>query len=183
MAHRAGATEGVEALSTIHDMLTVILKAEGGYVDDPADTGGATNGGITQATLAAWRGQPVSRDDVKALTEPEMRSIYTSEYLVKPGYDKIASEDLRAILLDCAVQFGADDATPWLQNALGVPPDGRIGSQTLLALTHADPRSVALRIMAQRIRKRGRRITDQPSQARFAKGWANRDAALLESLA
>jgi len=164
-------------------MLGQLLRFEGGFVNDAADSQGATNYGITRVTLSAWLGREASIDDVKEMTENTARSIYTKMYLVDPGYDKIASEDLRAILLDCAVQFGADDATPWLQNALGVPPDGRIGPQTLLALTHADPRSVALRIMAQRIRKRGRRITDKPSQARFAAGWFSRDAALLEGLA
>jgi len=168
---------------TIADMITVILKHEGGWVDDPSDAGGATNMGITQRTLAKWRGRPVTKDEVKALTENEARSIYLSEYLVKPGYNNIASEDLRAVLLDCAVQFGPSDATAWLQNAIGVPPDGRIGPQTVLALTHASDRSIILKIMAQRIRKRGRRITDKPSQAKFAAGWANRDATLLEGAA
>ena len=164
-------------------MLDRIIAAEGGYVDDADDAGGATNFGITQATLRAWRGHDVTKDDVKSLTQNEARSIYASEYLTKPGYDAIASEDLRAALLDCAVQFGPARATEWLQNALGVPPDGKVGPQTILAMTHANYRSIIIKIMAQRIRRRGRRITDQPSQARFAAGWAARDAALLEGAA
>jgi len=165
-------------------MLTAIIKSEGGFVDDPADSGGATSMGITQATLAAWRAPvPVTKDDVRNLSEHEARSIYASEYLVKPGYADITNEDLRAVMLDCAVQFGPADATAWLQAVLHVPVDGKIGPQTLLALAHEDSRRVALRLIALRIRRRGRRITDKPSQARFAAGWANRDAALIEGVA
>ena len=168
---------------TIAAMLDVIIKREGGFVDDVADSGAATNMGITHATLAAWRGHPVTKDDVKNLTENEARSIYTQRYLTGPGYNQVASEELRAVLLDCCVQFWTDDTNAWLQRALGVPADGKLGAQTFLALAKADPRTVAVKIMAQRIRKRGRRITDKPSQAKFAAGWANRDADLLESIA
>jgi lysozyme family protein len=165
-------------------MLGAIIKAEGGYVDDPADSGGATNFGITQATLAKWRAPtPVTKEDVQNLTETEARSIYAKMYLSDPGYEAITNEDLRAVMLDCAVQFGPADATAWLQAVLHVPVDGKIGPQTLLALAHEDPRRVALRIMALRIRRRGRRITDHPSQAKFSAGWANRDAALIEGVA
>jgi lysozyme family protein len=34
---------------------------KGGYVDHPADPGGATNLGITHTTLAAWWGRPVTK--------------------------------------------------------------------------------------------------------------------------
>ena len=35
--------------------LTFVLRWEGGYVDHPADPGGATNYGVTQRTYDAWR--------------------------------------------------------------------------------------------------------------------------------
>ncbi len=42
------------------DCLAFVLEEEGGYSDMPGDPGGATNMGITRATLADWRGKPVS---------------------------------------------------------------------------------------------------------------------------
>ena len=41
--------------------LDFVFEREGGYVDDPHDPGGATNMGITLATLAAWRGREVTQ--------------------------------------------------------------------------------------------------------------------------
>ena len=48
--------------------LDFVFEREGGYVDDPDDPGGATNMGITLATLAAWRGREVSKAEVRALS-------------------------------------------------------------------------------------------------------------------
>jgi lysozyme family protein len=56
------------------------LKFEGGYVDHPADPGGATNLGITIGTLSKWRGRPVSKADVKELTKDEAAQIYRKNY-------------------------------------------------------------------------------------------------------
>ena len=36
--------------------LALTLKFEGGYADNPADPGGATNMGVTRATLSRVRG-------------------------------------------------------------------------------------------------------------------------------
>jgi lysozyme family protein len=38
--------------------LAFTLREEGGYVDDPADPGGATNMGITLATYRQWSDNP-----------------------------------------------------------------------------------------------------------------------------
>jgi lysozyme family protein len=37
--------------------LPIILKSEGGFVDDPDDPGGATNLGITLEILSGWNKQ------------------------------------------------------------------------------------------------------------------------------
>lgn len=174
----------------IDKIVSEVVDREGGYVDNPADTGGPTNFGITQATLAAWRGVIVTPSDVQAMPRSEAEAIYKDRYYHRPGYDAIKDEKLAAIVVDCAVQFWTDDATAWLQLALGVTADGKIGPATLAALEAADPRTVAVRIMAYRIRRRGHRITAAtkkgsrvPDQSRFAEGWADRDADFLESVA
>jgi lysozyme family protein len=57
-------------------ILAAILRREGGFVNHPADRGGPTHYGITQATLQAWRGRAVSEEDVRALSVEEAKAIY-----------------------------------------------------------------------------------------------------------
>ena len=49
---------------------------EGGLSNDPSDHGGATNWGITAATLAHWRGYSVTAEYVRAIQPDEARAIY-----------------------------------------------------------------------------------------------------------
>lgn len=60
--------------------LALVLAQEGGYADHPYDPGGATNFGITIATLRDWRGRPVSKADVRALGRDEVAAIYRARY-------------------------------------------------------------------------------------------------------
>lgn len=53
-----------------------VLAMEGGFSNDPANHGGATNWGITAATLAHWRGRPVTAADVRTIPPGEARAIY-----------------------------------------------------------------------------------------------------------
>src|SRR4051794_41836703 len=64
------------AANSFEPSLAPVLKHEGGDVNHPADPGGATNLGITAATLALARGHPVSPADVAALTRAEAAAIY-----------------------------------------------------------------------------------------------------------
>jgi lysozyme family protein len=73
----------------------------------------------------------------------------------------------------------------WLQqavNALGsdLKVDGNLGAITLGVANAKDAGALCRRVLALRLRKRGRRITDKPDQAVFAAGWLARDAAFLE---
>lgn len=170
-------------MSTLHDMLTAILKREGGYSDHAADKGGPTNFGITLATLSAWRGAPATATDVSLLTEPEARSIYTKRYFQDPGFDKVPGEDLQAVLLDCAVNHGPRQAIRMLQSAVGVTEDGMLGPVTLDALPGLDQRRTALKVLAERARLYGRIISANHSQAVFAAGWCNRLAEMIEGVA
>lgn len=162
------------------DILAAIFKREAGYVDDPRDRGGATNMGITQAALAAWRDRPVTKADVKALTKTEATAIYRRRYIERPGFQSILNPHLRGLVVDCGVNHGTPRVARWLQQAVGVKLDGVIGPVTRLALEKSDPVAVYVRICAIRTRWYGRIIADDHSQAAFSAGWANRNAEFIE---
>ena len=56
--------------------ISFTLKWEGGYVNHPADKGGATNRGITQSTLnAAFNAGLVKHNVIEALSRDEAVAI------------------------------------------------------------------------------------------------------------
>ena len=75
--------------TAVTTMIDSILKREGGLVDHPSDRGGPTNFGITQRSLAKWRGDSVTKGDVRRMTQDEARAIYRSTYFTQPKIDKL----------------------------------------------------------------------------------------------
>ena len=89
-----------------------LYKHEGGYVDHPRDPGGATNFGITLATLREWRGRPVTKDDVRTMQRSEADAIYHAHYWNRiDGDSLLAGPD--AALFDVAVNSGVGRARQW----------------------------------------------------------------------
>ena len=161
---------------TDEDILSVVIRREGGgaYTNDPADRGGPTRWGVTQATLAGWRGHPVSAAEVEALSEDEAKAIYRAEYLQRPGLSLIVNDALRALVFDAAVNHGPHQAIELLQRALGIREDGIIGSVTLAALPHLDAQRLGMKFLHQRAVCYARIVQHDPTQARFLAGWTNR---------
>ncbi len=103
---------------TLEAYIPQLLKHEGGYVDHPKDPGGATNLGITIKTLSNWRGHPVTKADVRALTRAEAVSIYRANYWNKiRGDELLAGPD--AALFDIAVNSGPGRAVQWMHLTVG----------------------------------------------------------------
>lgn len=152
-----------------------LLEREGGFTNHPADRGGATKYGITQAALAAWRGHPVTIDDVRALDLPEARAIYLQRYIVGPGFDAPQIKPgLADQLVDYGVNSGPGVAISKLQALLGVAVDGVLGPQTLAALAAADQLKVNNSLAVARILMIGRLVAKAPSQVPFLVGWLAR---------
>ena len=162
-------------------MIDRLLEREGGFVNHPADRGGATNWGITQGTLAAWRGVAVSAADVQVMGKDEARAIYRDRYFTKPGFDAIADPELQELLFDYAVNSGPGAAAKGLQTALqgmGLYKgniDGGFGpkSQAALAACNNIP-ELYYRTKCERYELFLRFIGRDPAQAVFATGWSNR---------
>ena len=159
---------------TIDSILADVIRREGGYVDEDADRGGPTNYGITQATLSSWRGNPVTADAVRQLTEDEAREIYQRRYVEEPGFDTLP-DPLRAQVVDDGVLSGPRQAVRDLQQAIGgVKADGRLGPATLAALDRCGAPVVHARLIQVRAERIARFVRRDPTQARFLAGWLRR---------
>lgn len=158
----------------------IILREGSRYTNNPVDMGGPTKYGITLATLARFRRRKVTPEEVEALTEQEARAVYRELYINLPNFNKITNEPLAELLIDSGVQHGAERATRWLQEVLGVKQDGVLGPITQGEANTADPAGLYRQILAIRCRFYGRIIERNHSQATFAAGWANRLAEFIE---
>lgn len=111
------------------DQIDEIIRREGGATatDDPADSGGRTQYGISEAAHPeAWADGEV--------TYPEAREIYQKRYLTGPGFERITDLHLQHQLVDMGVPSGPVKAIKTLQQVLGLAPDGVLGPKTLSAI-------------------------------------------------
>ena len=128
-------------MRSVQDIAKEIVAREGGYVNDPADPGGATKHGVTIHTMRRL-GMDLDRDgqvtaaDVRRLTREQAVDIFLREYFAKPGLANLPLQ-LQASVFDMQVNAGAN-AVKILQRLLtrlGHPcsDDGVIGPQTARA--------------------------------------------------
>lgn len=116
---------------------------EGGYANDPADSGGETMYGITATVARAYGYEGAMREMSRAVAQ----HIYRQGYWLPMGCGDIAwrSARLAEELFDSAVNCGVPTASRWLQRALNalndsgrrwpdLVEDGRVGQVTLSAL-------------------------------------------------
>lgn len=133
-------------MKTVEEIAAEIVAREGGYVNDPDDPGGATNYGVTLATLQrlgidrTGDGR-VDVADVKALTRSDAAGIYVEHYFRRPRLAELPGS-VQASVFDMYVNAGSN-AIKILQRLvtrMGFPAtdDGMIGPATIRAAEQAD---------------------------------------------
>lgn len=127
---------------TFDDAFTQLIGNEGGYVDDPADPGGATKYGISQR---AYPGE-----DIANMTLDRAKAIYLRDYWGPAGCDAVP-DALKFDLFDMAVNQGVGSAIKCLQHAVGETEDGVLGPLTLQAAQSAPPMRLLFRFDAARL--------------------------------
>jgi lysozyme family protein len=103
-------------MQAIESLIDDVIGREGGYSNHPADRGGATRWGITEAVARAHG----YRGDMRSFPREEAVAIYRRLYWVKPGFDEIAARapQIAAELFDTGVNMGPTTATTFLKRAL-----------------------------------------------------------------
>ena len=155
------------------DCLARILKHEGGYVNDPLDSGGRTNLGVTQRVWEEFVGHPVTEADMKALTPEKIAPMYKLKYW-NPSYCEVLPKGLDYVVFDFAVNAGTGRSVKTLQQAIGCVADGVIGPKTMAAINDANPKDLIAKFSDARADFYQGIVARKPDQARFIKGWLNR---------
>ena len=128
-------------MKTVEQIAQEIVAREGGFVNDPADPGGATKYGVTIGTLHRLgldlTGDGIiNTDDVRAMTPARAADIFIEHYFRAPRIDRLPPR-IQASVFDMYVNAGAN-AVKILQRLLRqmghpVTVDGIIGPQTVAA--------------------------------------------------
>lgn len=150
---------------------------EGGFVNHPADRGGATNMGITIKTLSDWRGAPQTVENVRQLTLDEAIEIYQKKYWDRARIGQLPPF-LRYAVYDFAINAGPRRAVLTLQDLCGARRDGVAGPKTREALEEKiasdGPQKVLEEYLERRLAFFQKIIDRNPSQSVFKEGWFNR---------
>ena len=150
-----------------------VLRHEGGYVDHPADPGGATNLGITLNTYRSYRNNPhLTADDLRHIPIGEVYDIYKTRYWDKVRGDQLPS-GIDFLVFDFGVNAGVGRAAKMLQNLVGVPADGGIGPQTLRATSEVYEENPEQLIVAY-TDARAEYYQSLPHFPTFGRGWLRR---------
>ncbi len=152
-----------------------VLRDEGGYSSNPADSGGPTKFGISAREYPAL--------DIAALTRDDAIAIYYRDWWLRFGFGRLP-EPIAAKSFDLAINIGAAHAIGCVQRALRacgrrVSEDGLLGDETVSAAAAAEPFALlaALRseaagyYRATSALSRGRR---RNGDREFLDGWLNR---------
>ena len=151
------------AIPTIEDILDEVLRSEGGFVEDPADPGGATNHGIS---LRYARGVGLDndgdgdtdRDDILRVTAEQAHELYREDFWARPGINRLPGE-IQPVMVDWAVNSG--------------PPRPK----TRRAAEHAQSEMGPFfnnAIVDERLDFYRRLVDARPDSARFLRGWRAR---------
>lgn len=138
-----------------------VFKHEGGYVNDPHDPGGETNLGISK------RSYP--KEDIRNMTRARAAQIYRRDF-----WDKLRCDELPAgldlVAFDAAVNSGPSRGAKWLQQALGVAVDGKVGLATIGAAKNTYAPAAVLRAIGFRRAF----LKTLPTWERYKNGWTKR---------
>ena len=173
-------------------LIDELIEREGDYINHPADKGGPTRFGVTEAVARAHGYAGAMAE----LPREEAAAIYRRLYWLRPKFDQIAARCPRvaAELFDTGANMGPAVAATFLQRALtalnragqdypDLVPDGRVGPVTLAALdAFLDARgpkggeTVLLRALEALQGERYLRLAEKrPANEAFLYGWlANR---------
>ena len=167
--------------------LPFTLKSEGGYSNNPDDTGKMTFAGISRVNNPNWSGW-ATIDQYKAANDlhnidsllqnetlmQNVSTYYKANYWDVNRLSDINDQQIAAACFDTGVNMGIGRAAKFLQMAANVTPDGIIGNQTIVAVNSLSPQLVSSNFNTLRKNKYLSIIAANPSQEQFKASWFSR---------
>lgn len=168
-----------------------VQPGEAYYVDDPADPGGETYGGIARKIFPAWEGwawldawkaqngTPRWNQQFKEL-DPLVRTFFQNLWN-KNNFHALQSQPIANIYFDWFVntirvyaETGKSVPVKEVQKLVGVTADGLQGAQTVAAINRQNETDLFNRIKQARENFYRKLVAQTPSLAKFLPGWLRR---------
>lgn len=182
-------------MSEFKQAIPHILKHEGGYVNNPNDSGGATNYGVSLRFLKGFNGKVGDFDgdgdvdiaDIKNMTVEDAMGIYEDFWWKKYKYGLINDQTIATKIFDFSVNMGAKRAHILLQQALNrafgmnLAVDGIIGPATRGVINSIEDDEEQILLNAYADEAWGfysRLIARNPRMKVFSRGWKRRAYSL-----
>ena len=153
-------------MATFELAIPIVLRHEGGYVNDPADPGGETNFGISKRSYPDV--------DIKNLTQNEAMVIYRTHWWDRYNYGAIIPQAVANKIFDMAVNLGASRAHKIVQKVLQIDQDGIVGPATLAELNTQSSLKVIVGLQDTQAQFYRNLVLADPSKQKFLQGWLNR---------
>ncbi len=174
-------------MANFNTAYNLTMAAEGGYVNDPSDSGGETFKGVSRNNNPNWSGWAII-DSIKATNPANLNAalnqntallanimgFYELNYWNVNQTGSINNQQIANQVFDTAVNCGAGTAARFLQQAAAVNADGIIGPLTLAAVNNADPETLYNQFIGLRKQYYVNIINRNPSQAKFQRSWFSR---------
>lgn len=183
-------------MADIMKLYPIIKKWEGGFVNDPADAGGATNKGVTLNTYRNYcrlKKLPYPGiAELKAITDDTVVDILRIYYWNPCKADEIKNQSIANLIVNSVWGSGLGYIKK-IQEVCGVKADGVIGKFTLAAINNSNQKELFDKLWNRRKKffedivrnsiaayekKIGRKATENEllrhTNKRFLKGWLNR---------
>jgi lysozyme family protein len=174
-------------MANFDEAFQLTMKSEGGYANNPHDTGGETYKGISRKNNPSWSGwhtidsvkaaHPASLNTAlaqQAELQVQIKHFYQVNYWDVNQTGGIHDQQLANQVFDTAVNCGTGSAAKFLQQAAGVKVDLQVGPVTLAAVNSADAKTVYSKFIGFRKQYYEHIIANNPSQQQFRASWFSR---------
>lgn len=161
-----------------------LLKNEGGYVNDPDDSGGETYKGVSRNNFPNWAGWQIID---RAKQDPEfpknlklncdldqmIRTFYKTQFWDKMNLDLIVNENTILQLFDMGINAHYKTAIRIAQDICKTKRDGILGVKTAFEINHHGFNFTNMYINA-RVAWYKNLVERKPKYKKFLDGWIKR---------
>ncbi len=156
-------------IGNFKECLDLVLKSEGGFVNNPADPGGMTNLGVTKRVWQEYTGHEADEKEMRSLTPEKVAPLYEQKYW-RPCYGEVLPRGLDLVVFSMGINAGAGRSVKLLQSSIGCVPDGVIGPRTRGLISESNIANLIAKFSESR-REYYRSLKNFPI---FGRGWLAR---------